>query len=489
MSSISVDVGTTTVKAVGYDSEGREQVVARHDVVVDRPHPGWAEQDMDTVWSAVCTVVREVVASLGSAPEHLAVTAQGDGAWLVDQEGHPTGPAVLWNDGRARAEMTTWERDGVLDEAFDVTGSRVTSGMPHAILAWLALHDPERLRRSASLLTCGGWVFSRLTGRLVVDESDASAPFLDIRLREWSPRLIDLYGVTDVTRLLPELIHDGDRVSGLSAAAAGALGLPAGLPVVLAPYDICATAIGAGAVTSGDAVCILGTTLSTEVVTDQIVTSTQTGITVALGAPGRWLRAFPTMAGGDVLRWSAGLLGVPDVDALFDLAVTGVPGAAGVEFLPYLSPAGERNPFYDPGARGSLTGLSFDARREDVARAVVEGLTFTIRECLEAVPTRPAWLALCGGGTASPVWTQLIADVTGLPVVVGSDREVGARGAYLTALVATGVCSDLESAVALSRVSTRAARRFTADAAQHAGLGHRYDSFLRLRAALRQARP
>lgn len=490
MSAVSIDVGTTTVKAVAYDDQGREHAVARLDVAVDRPLPGWAEQDMETIWQAVCSVVLEVAGRLPSPPDHLALTAQGDGAWLVDGAGRPSGPAVLWNDGRAHAEVSAWERGGLLEEAFEINGSRVTTGMPNAVLAWLGHHDADRLARSATLLTCGGWVFRCLTGRSVVDESDASAPFLDIRRREWSDRLLELFGIASAARLLPDLVRDDDRVGALTGEAAAILGLPLGLPVVLAPYDICATAIGAGAVDPGDAVCILGTTLSTEVVTDRVDTSTPTGtpvgITVALGSPERWLRAFPTMAGGDVLHWAAGLLGVADVGALFELAANGTAGTAGVRFLPYLSPAGERNPFFDPGARGALTGLSFDARREDIARAVIEGLTFTIRECLEAAPSRPVSLALCGGGTASPVWMQLIADVTGVPVVVGPDREVGARGAHLTALVATGARSDITSALASS--PTASTSWLNPSAARSNELDASYAAFRLLRETLREAR-
>lgn len=490
MTAISIDVGTTTIKAVGYDNLGREHAVARHDVAVERPQPGWAEQDMDAVWQAVRSVVVQVAARLPTPPDHLALTAQGDGAWLVDGAGRPTGPAILWNDGRAHAEVSGWDLDGVLDEAFAINGSRVTTGMPNALLAWLGRHDTDRLRRSATLLTCGGWIFSCLTGRMVVDESDGSAPFLDIRRREWSGQLFDLFGLDDMSRLLPDLVRDDDRVGDLAAGVAADLGLPPGLPVVLAPYDICATAIGAGAVLPGDALCILGTTLCAEVVTDRVDTSTPVGITVTLGAPGRWIRAFPTMAGGDVLRWSAAMLGVEDVQALFALAATGVPGNSGVRFLPYLSPAGERNPFFDPGARGALTGLSLDAHRGDVARAVVEGLTFTIRECLEAAPLRPVSLALCGGGTASPFWRQLIADVTGLNVLVGPDREVGARGAHLTALVATGIQPSLEAAAMGSTTAVP-----TLDGDRHAPSPDRYDeldasylAFKQLRETLRQGR-
>ena len=478
VTAVAVDAGTTTIKAVGYDDEGAELIVSRRPTRVARPRPGWAEQDMDQVWAAVADAVREVVAALPTPPDLVAVTAQGDGAWLVDSDGHPTGPAVLWNDGRAAAQLAAWEQEGILEEAFRINGSRVTTGMPNAILAWLSDHDPERLRRTAHLLTCAGWLYLGLTGELAVDESDASAPFLDIRERLWSDRLFELYGQDWARALLPQLRDDDHRVAPLSATAAHRTGLRAGVPVVLAPYDICATAIGSGALAVGSACCILGTTVSTEVVTDRVVSGDQVGITVALGAPDRYLRAFPTMSGGDVLDWAARLLDVPSVPHLMALAAHGRPGTAGVRFLPYLSPAGERAPFFDPSARGSLSGLSLDAGREDVARAVLEGLTLTIRDCLAAGSSKLAKLALCGGGAASELWTQLIADTTGLPVTRPADAEVGARGAWLTGLVATGREPDLETAAGRH---VAAASTHHPDPHEHEVLTRRYAEFLHLR--------
>jgi xylulokinase len=478
VTAVAIDAGTTTIKAVGYGDDGSELVISRRPARVVRPRPGWAEQDMTEVWAAVVDAVGEVTAALPTPPELVTVTAQGDGAWLVSSEGLPTGPAVLWNDGRAAEHVADWERDGILDEAFGINGSRVMAGMPNALLAWLLRHDPGRVERSAHVLTCGGWLYHRLTGEFAMDESDASAPFLDIRRRVWSDRLFALYGLDQVRGLMPELRDDAHRVSELRADAAADTGLPVGVPVVLAPYDICATAIGAGAITVGQATCILGTTVSTEVVTDRVVTDSQVGITVTFGAPGRYLRAFPTMSGGDVLDWAARLMGVSSVGALLALAASGRTDTLGVRFLPYLSPAGERAPFFDRSARGSLSGLSLDADREDIARAVVEGVTLTIRDCLAAAPGTPSKLALCGGGAASEYWTQLIADVTGIPVTRPADAEVGARGAWLVGLVATGHEPDLEHA---ADKYVAAASTHEPDPEAHDMFADRYDQFLRLR--------
>ncbi|TYB52222.1 carbohydrate kinase [Nonomuraea sp. PA05] len=442
MAIICVDAGTTVIKAVGYDSSGAEAAVSRRETVVSRPAPGHAEQDMHAVWDAVAATVREVAGQVGGA-DFVAITAQGDGCWLVDADGEPTGPAILWNDARAAPIVDRWTRDGLAAEAFRTNGSSAASGLPHAILTWLREHGPGRLARSSTMLTCGGWIFSRMTGELAADESDASAPFMDLRARAYSPALPALFGLGWAERLLPQIRPC--PVAGLTGDAAAALGLPAGTPVVMAPYDIASTALGAGAVAPGQACGILGTTLCTEVVVGSPdLEGEPIGITIAL--PGGYLRAFPTFAGTEVVQWTCRLLGLSHPAELGELATRSRPGAGGLTFLPYLSPAGERAPFSDPLARGALLGMSFEHDRSDVARAALEGLTMVIRDCLAATGATPTELRVCGGGSANATWLGLIADVTGLPVRRSADTEVGARGAYLVGLAATGAAPSVAAA-------------------------------------------
>ncbi|OHV43454.1 FGGY-family carbohydrate kinase [Pseudofrankia sp. BMG5.36] len=447
MTAISVDVGTTLIKVVGYDDDGAEIVIVRRPTTVHHPAPDWAEQDMTEVWSVVTASVRTVVEQLAGPVGYLAITAQGDGCWLVDADGHPTGPAILWNDGRAAAIVTDWAERGILDQAFRTNGSMTFAGLPNAILTWLRRHQPDRLARSATALTCGGWVFAQLTGEITVDDSDASAPFLDIRTRRYSRELFDLYDMRWAEPLLPLPRSDGQRVAALSTEAAETVGLPAGTAVVLCPYDVASTAIGAGAVSDGQACTILGTTLCTEVVTSQPDPgSGGAGLTIAFGAPQQYLRAFPTLAGGEVIQWACDLLELDQPAQLTQLATQTPPGADGLVFLPYLSPAGERAPFLDPLARGTLFGLSLRHRRPHIARAVLEGLSLVIADCLAASAAKPSELRVCGGGSVSGGWLQIIADVTGLPLLKSTDTEVGARGAFLVGLVATGGTSSIKDA-------------------------------------------
>ncbi|MDX3100228.1 FGGY-family carbohydrate kinase [Nonomuraea angiospora] len=476
MAIICVDAGTTVIKAVGYDAEGAEAFVARRETVVSRPLPGHAEQDMNAVWDAVAATVREVAAQLDGV-DFVAVTAQGDGCWLVGPDGEPTGPAILWNDARAASAVDGWTRSGIAAEAFRLNGSSAASGLPHAILTWLRANDPGRLERSSAMLTCGGWIFARMTGELVADESDASAPFMDLRARAYSPSLLSLFGTEWAERLLPP-IRSG-HVAELSRDAASALALPAGTPVVMAPYDIAATALGAGAVRAGQACGILGTTLCTEVIVDSAdLEGEPIGITIAL-ADG-YLRAFPTFAGTEVVQWTCRMMGLSGPAELGDLALLSEPGARGLTFLPYMSPAGERAPFSDPLAKGSLLGMSFEHGREDMARAVLEGLTMVIRDCLAATRAAPTELRVCGGGSNSTVWLQLIADITGLPVRRPADAEVGARGAYLVGLAATGAAPSIATA-ASKHVRMRDA--LEPKPANQALYDRLFDDFLTLRQA------
>lgn len=487
MTILCVDAGTTVIKTVAYDDSGRELHIARRSTRVDVPRPGFAEQDMAEVWDAVAETSGEAAQAGGGSVRMIGLTGQGDGCWLTDADGRPTGPAVLWNDGRAAAIVDEWRREGRTDQAFRINGSVGFSGLPHAILTWLAEHEPERVERSSAALTCGGWLFRCLTGQAAIDTSEAAAPWLDVARRAYSDDILELFDLAWARRLLPPLRRDDDRVAPLSAEAAERLGTAAGTPVVLAPYDLATSSVGAGAVRERQACSILGTTLSTQTVTSTVdLTGTPTGLTIPLGVDDLNLRALPTLAGTQVLSWAAELLGVDGPPALGSLAAEAAPGADGLVFLPYLSPAGERVPFVDSAARGGFTGLSFGHDRSRIARAVVEGLTYVIRECLEVGGTAPTELRACGGGAGSREWCQLIADVVGVPVVRSDDTEVGTRGVFCYALVATGI---EESHGAAAAKYVRARDEIAPDAARHEAYDELFDDFLAARGDLARTWP
>ncbi|GGV22207.1 FGGY-family carbohydrate kinase [Streptomyces spectabilis] len=485
MSVLAIDVGTTMIKSVVFDDQGGELAVSRLATEVLRRHPGWAEQDMDTVWNAVVYTVRTALSEVADPVWLVTFTAQGDGAWLVDAAGRPTGPAILWSDGRAGELLTRWQREGVLEEAFRRNGSLTCSGMPNAVFSWLAAHDPERLERSSASLTAAGWLFHKLTGVTAVDESDASAPFLDHSTGDYDPDVVALFGLTPYARLLPRVLGEHERIAEITGGAAAQLGLPPGLPVVMAPYDIASTARGVGVVNPGQACSILGTTLCTEIVREDVDTSGEpSGITIAYRGRARVLRAFPTLNGAEVLGWAARTLGLDGPPELADAAFGAPPGAHGVLFLPYLSPAGERAPFLDPRARGSFWGLSLEHTPADLARSVFDGLSLVLRDSLAAARTTVSELRLCGGGANSDAWCQLIADATGVPTARSGDTELGAKGAFLTGLVLTGAESSMHSAAAKY---VRMRTSWEPDAERAGFYAQLYEEFLRWRGLARDA--
>ncbi|GAA2781266.1 FGGY-family carbohydrate kinase [Saccharopolyspora taberi] len=434
MITIGIDAGTSVVKAVAYAEDGAELAVVRRPTQVEHPRPGWAEQDMTEVWDAVATTVAELVSTVRQDVSALAVTAQGDGCWLVDAAGDPVGPAMLWNDSRAAATAGRWAETGLLDELFAINGSVGFAGLPHAQLSWLAEREPARLAAADKVLTCGGWLYRCLTGRLAWDVSEASNPFLDARSGAYSGEVLAKLDLEWARRLLPDVVDGPDRVAPLSEQAGRRLGVPAGTPVVLAAYDVVSTAIGAGTTAPGQACTILGTTVCTEVLSDSPkLERSPVGMSLRTPMPDRWMLAYATLAGTEVVEWTCRMLGLPNPENLTELAVHAEPASRGLLMLPYLSPGGERAPFYDPRARGSLHGLSLEHGPAEIARACLEGLALVIRDCLDASTAAPTELRLTGGGSANPLWRQVIADVTGLPVLRAADAQSGARGAAVTA--------------------------------------------------------
>ncbi|WP_439593030.1 FGGY family carbohydrate kinase [Microbacterium sp.] len=478
---LAVDAGTSLIKAVVFDEFGTERLVIRRKTSLSSPHAGWAEQDMTEVRDSVLECIAEAVGQTDRTIDRIAITAQGDGAWMVAHDGQPARPAVLWNDARAVDIVDGWTRDGLLEQAFRVNGSLGNLGLPHAILAWFLENDPAAIAGIRDVVTCGSWLFESLTGCRGLHPSDASAPWLDVETGSYAPSLFKLFGLEGIRALIPPVLCEDELTAPLLPGVSRITGLPDGIPVTLAPYDVVSTGAGGGSVSPGSAFCILGTTLCTGVVTRSAVTSgAPTGLTLLSPGP-LIVRAFPTLAGTEVVRWVGDLLGLTDAAEVTQLAGGSAPGARGVRVLPYLSEAGERMPFLDPDARGAMLGITTRTSRADIARATLEGLAHTIRDCVVASGAEVEELVLSGGGSASALWCQVIADVTGISTVRVEGTQIGAKGAMLHALVAAGAYSGLAEAAAAT--VTRGALHVP-DPALRTFFDDRHDDFLLTRAAL-----
>lgn len=432
---LGVDAGTSLTKAVLFDERGT--TLAAHGVPLDLHHGalGEVEQDPDQVLDATVAAMRAVLRHGYPAPQLVALTGQGDGCWLLDADHRPVRPAVSWLDGRAAGLLAEWSDQGRTQQLFRLTGSAMFPGVSGPVLAWMDRHEPESLDRATTAAYCKDALLGRLTGLRATDPTDSSVPFGDGSGTRYSDEVLRLTGLAHRANLLAPI--EIAPTARMHEEAAARTGLRAGVPVVAGPYDFPAGALGAGVRDVGDGLLIVGTTLGCLVPVKAVSTVGVTaGFHIATGTPGRWLRAMPAMVGTACLDWMVQTLGM-GINAV-ELALAASPaGANGVEVLPYLATAGERAPFVDPHASGQFTGIRLTTTRDDLLRAVCEGLAYSARHCFEGAGHTGRVVA-CGGGTGSAGWLQVFADVLGAPVELADTPEVGARGAVLHAMASMG---------------------------------------------------
>ncbi|MFJ6141700.1 FGGY family carbohydrate kinase [Kitasatospora sp. NPDC092286] len=448
---VGIDAGTTAVKAVVLARSGEQLGWSRVPLRVAR-HGDRVEQDMDEVWSAVRTTVRESVRQAGDGVEIVAVgvTGQGDGAWLVDAAGHPCGPAVIWMDGRAAGRVARWERDGRAALVRRSTGSALFPGALPVLLEQLAEERPEQVERAAHQLNCKDWIRFRLTGEVATDASEASRTYLDVATGAYSDELIDGLGHQRFRRLLAPVRPPQAAAGTVSAEAADATGLPVGVPVAAGLVDSAAAGVGLGAVRPRDAYLIVGTTAFAGTIhQDSGGCRAEGRITLATGFGRQVIECLAPMTGAPNLDWVRTVTGLETSDwaEVERLARAAGPGAGGVLYLPYGSPSGERAPFVDRAASASWLGMSVRTTPGQLLRAVYEGIAFTLRECL-GEPVRGRALRIAGGSASSDLFCQVLADVTGQPVERSTEPELGARGVAALAMVAGGLADDLDAALA-----------------------------------------
>ena len=447
---VGVDAGTTNIKTATFTLEGEELTRASRETPLEMPREGWVEQDMAATWDRAAATIREAVGALGDDATVIAlgVTGQGDGCWLVDDDGEPVRDAILWSDGRAATYLTGWTDDGTADRVREITGSDLFAGAALPILQWLADNEPETIADADTVFFCKDWIKYRVTGERAMDYSDASLPFLDIESQSYSeavPGLVDVPGLAD---LLPPLSDGRDVVGTVTDRAAERTGVPAGTPVISGVIDIAASAIGCGAVAPGDSSSVVGTTsLNQTFRADPPAELTGHGFTLAV-LEDRYCRTMASMAGTPNLDWALSEL-APEWDFEdAERAARSAPATAkGLLYHPYLSASGERSPFNDPNARGQFLGLSPTHDRADLLRAVYEGVALAMRDCYEHIDVDADRVTVSGGGARSDLWCQLFADCLDNEVAVPAGEEFGARGVALLAGVGIGEIDDLEATV------------------------------------------
>jgi xylulokinase len=449
---LGIDASTTAVKAILVDEAGAVRGVgsAAYDFAV--PRPLWSEQDPRLWWDGTITAIRAVLAETGvPGTDVVAVglTGQMHGAVLLDASDEVLRPAILWNDQRTGAECDLI-RDVVGPERLvEITGNDALTGFTAPKLVWVRDHEPDLWARVAHVLLPKDYVRLRLTGDHAMDKADGSGTMLfDLAARDWSAEVVGALRI-DPAWLPPT--HEGPAVTGVvTAQAAAATGLRAGTPVIAGGGDQAANAVGVGAVEPGVVALSLGTSGVVFATTDRPLFEAQGRVHAFCHAvPGRWHMMSVMLSAAGSLRWFRDALAPGSSYDDVVLPAADVPaGSEGLLFLPYLT--GERSPHPDPLARGAFVGLTLAHDRRHLARAVLEGVAFGLRDGLdlmiEAGMPAPTVIRASGGGTTSPLWRQILADVLGAEIATVDTAEGAAYGAALLAAVGAGWFPAVEAA-------------------------------------------
>ncbi len=413
---LALDLGTSSLKALLVAETGQVLATARRPYPTEHPAPGYAEQDPAIWWRSAVSAVVEV-AGAGRAIA-IAVTGQMHGTVVVGARQEPLVPAIIWADERSAREAEALTSHLGTARLLQLCGSPLFPGVQAATIAWLRAHRPQIWRDARAVLLPKDWLALRLTGRLATEPSDAAGTLLlDSERRTWASAVAEALRLPQ--DLLPEIVPSGEVIGGLTSHAAAELGLPEGTPVILAGGDAPCGAVTASLTGPDRALVLLSTGAQVMQTAASYAPDSLARIHVwpaALPGPPRWNRMGATLNSGLALEWARKLTGRAAAADLLELAATAPAGAHGLLFLPYL--IGERTPLMDPSARGGLFGLHESHGPSEFARAVVEGIAFSIREALNAVAAseRPAELLLGGGGARHPLWPHLLADALGLPI-------------------------------------------------------------------------
>ncbi len=469
---LGIDVSTTGAKALLIDEEGRVIASATEEYPLSTPHPLWSEQDPEDWWQGTRAAVQRVLASAGSTDiAGIGLTGQMHGLVLLDRDDNVLRPAILWNDQRTGpqcAKITDWA--GGLKRLLALTGNAVLPGFTAPKILWVRENEPEVYEQVAHVLLPKDYIRFRLTGEYATEVSDASGTSLfDVANRRWSPTMAGLLEIP--MGWLPRCT-ESDVVSGrISETAAQATGLRPGTPVVGGGGDQAAQAVGNGIVGPGIISVTSGTSGVVFAYADAYAAEPQGRVHVFCHAvPGKWHAMGVMLAAGGAFRWfrdalageekmEASRIGADPYDLLTRMAADVEPGSEGLLFLPYLT--GERTPYPDPNARGAFVGLTLRHGKPHMTRAVLEGVSFGLRDSLElikglGVPIEQ--VRASGGGARSELWRQIQADVFNTELVVINVTEGAAFGAALLAGAGAGVYGSVQEAVeAAVRVVSRTA--------------------------------
>jgi len=448
---LGVDIGTSGCRCVAFDADGRTLAVAERPYPLHTPAPGWVEQDADDWAAGAFATLAEVCASGAFEPaavRGIGVDGQSWAAVPVDADGQVLARTPIWMDTRAQSICDELLRDVPAGDILALAGNRLSPSYSTAKVLWFQRHRPEVFARARWFLQCNSVVVLALTGVASQDHSQGyGMHFIDVATGGVDAAMASRLGIDP--DLVPTPMEPSAVAGGLTAAAAHATGLPAGTPVVAGGLDAACGTLGAGVYRPGQTQEQGGQAGGMSIALDAPVADERLILSRHV-VPGSWLLQGGTVAGSASLAWLTRVAGEAEQVAaatsgrgLYEevsaLAASAPLGSDGLVFLPYLS--GERSPLWDADARGAFVGLTLGTGRGQLYRAVMEGVAFALRHNLEVAADAGAGVAellAIGGATKSPLWMQIKADVTGVPLTVSANENATPLGAAMLAALGTG---------------------------------------------------
>ena len=458
---LGIDLGTSGTKTVLFDQDGRVMASATVEYPMAQPKNGWAEQDPADWWRAAVETIRQVLAKSGVAAgdvKALGISGQMHGLVMLDEAGDVLRPSIIWCDQRTQAECDEITRRVGAQRLIEITANPALTGFTAGKILWVRNHQPEIYAKCRHILLPKDYVRYMLTGDYATEVSDASGmQLLDVPNRCWSAEVLEKL---EIDPALLAKVYESCEVTGhVSAKAAALTGLTQDTLVVGGAGDNAAAAVGTGVVEDGKAFTTIGTSGVVFAHTSQLSIDPLGRVhTFCCAVPGAWHVMGVTQAAGLSLKWfrdnfcaaekeAASAMGVDAYDLINQEAARSPIGANKLLYAPYLM--GERTPHLDADCRGMFFGLSGMHQRRDLLRAVMEGVTYSLKDCLNVLSgmgVQPAQMLACGGGGKSPFWRQMLADVFGCPVATTVNTEGPALGVAILAGVGAGLYPSVEEA-------------------------------------------
>lgn len=454
---IGIDVGTSGTKSTLVTQEGQIVKSCTKEYPMYQPKNGWAEQNPEDWWNAVVQTLQEITAGVSNIAA-IGLSGQMHGLVMLDGKGNVLRPAILWCDQRTAEQCETITRLVGKERLISLTASPALTGFTASKIMWVKQHEPEIYAACRHILLPKDYIRYRLTGIFATDVSDASGmQLLDIEKRQWSQEALSKL---DISPGLLAKVYESPEITGYTSKEAAKLtGLSEGTPVAAGAGDNAASAVGIGAVREGKAFTTIGTSGVVYAHTDQMRIDPRGRVhTFCCAVPGKWHTMGVTQSAGLSLQWFRNQFCQQEIEqakkqgtnpyVLMDKAAELSPaGSNGLYYLPYLM--GERTPHLDSNARGVFFGLSAMHSKGDLIRAVLEGVAFSLRDCLEVLKEMGIsfrQMSVCGGGAVSPLWRSIIADVFALPLAAALPQQGAALGAAILAGVGAGLYPSVEQA-------------------------------------------